>query len=66
LSASAGSFKLQAAFEPLVKGKTDMPSDNRKLIAVLGATGQQGGGVVRAQRARGKFTDTGRKYDLAD
>ena len=43
-----------------------MPSDNRKLIAVLGTTGQQGGGVVRAQRARGKFTDTGRKYDLAD
>jgi uncharacterized protein YbjT (DUF2867 family) len=32
-----------------------MPSDNRKLIAVFGATGQQGGGVVRALQAQGQF-----------
>jgi uncharacterized protein YbjT (DUF2867 family) len=32
-----------------------MSSRNRKLIAVVGATGQQGGGVVRALQARGRF-----------
>jgi uncharacterized protein YbjT (DUF2867 family) len=32
-----------------------MSSNNRKLIAVMGATGQQGGGVVRALQARGQF-----------
>jgi uncharacterized protein YbjT (DUF2867 family) len=32
-----------------------MLSDNQKLIAVIGATGQQGGGVVRALQARGQF-----------
>ena len=32
-----------------------MSSDGRKLIAVIGATGQQGGGVVRALRAGGQF-----------
>jgi len=32
-----------------------MPSNNRKLIAVFGATGQQGGGVVRALQAQGQF-----------
>jgi uncharacterized protein YbjT (DUF2867 family) len=30
-------------------------SKNEKLIAVIGATGQQGGGVVRALQARGQF-----------
>jgi len=29
--------------------------NNEKLIAVIGATGQQGGGVVRALQARGQF-----------
>jgi uncharacterized protein YbjT (DUF2867 family) len=32
-----------------------MTSDGRRLIAVFGATGQQGGGVVRALRAKGRF-----------
>ncbi|MEK6324955.1 MAG: NmrA/HSCARG family protein [Acidobacteriota bacterium] len=32
-----------------------MLSNNKKLIAVIGATGQQGGGVVRALRAGGQF-----------
>ena len=32
-----------------------MLSDNKKLIAVSGATGQQGGGVVRALQASGQF-----------
>jgi len=30
-------------------------SNNEKLIAVIGATGQQGGGVLRALQARGQF-----------
>src|SRR5213594_4826854 len=30
-------------------------SNNKKLIAVIGATGQQGGGVLRALQARGQF-----------
>ena len=33
-----------------------MLSNSKKLIAVIGATGQQGGGVVRALQASGKFT----------
>ena len=32
-----------------------MSSSSRKLIAVIGATGQQGGGVVRALQAHGQF-----------
>ena len=32
-----------------------MLSNNKKLIAVIGATGQQGGGVVRALQAGGQF-----------
>ena len=32
-----------------------MVSNNKKLIAVIGATGQQGGGVIRALQARGQF-----------
>jgi uncharacterized protein YbjT (DUF2867 family) len=32
-----------------------MSSNDRKLIAVIGATGQQGGGVVRALQASGQF-----------
>jgi len=32
-----------------------MLSNNKKLIAVIGATGQQGGGVVRALQASGEF-----------
>src|SRR3989442_13126311 len=32
-----------------------MLSNNKKLIAVIGATGQQGGGVVRALQARVQF-----------
>src|SRR5438132_11710069 len=30
-------------------------SNNKKLIAVIGATGHQGGGVLRALQARGQF-----------
>src|SRR5258708_14526014 len=33
----------------------DVLSNNKKLIAVIGATGQQGGGVVRALQASGEF-----------
>jgi uncharacterized protein YbjT (DUF2867 family) len=32
-----------------------MPSNNRKLIAVIGATGQQGGAVLHALKAGGQF-----------
>src|SRR5438309_11276281 len=32
-----------------------MLSNNKKLIAVIGATGHQGGGVERALQARGQF-----------
>src|SRR5258708_39579680 len=32
-----------------------MLSNNRRLIAVIGATGQQGGGVLRALQASGQF-----------
>src|SRR6267378_3178997 len=34
---------------------TKVLSNNKKLIAVIGATGQQGGGVLRALRASGQF-----------
>src|SRR6201993_4004728 len=32
-----------------------MLSNNKKLIAVIGATGQQGGGVLRALKRSGQF-----------
>src|SRR5438094_8427558 len=35
--------------------RTKMLSNDKKLIAVIGATGQEGGGVVRALQARGQF-----------
>jgi uncharacterized protein YbjT (DUF2867 family) len=34
---------------------TTLLSNNKTLIAVIGATGQQGGGVLRALQARGQF-----------
>src|SRR6476620_6780916 len=37
------------------KGHETMLSNDRKPIAVIGATGQQGGGVVRALKAGGQF-----------
>ena len=49
-----------------------MSSSNRKLIAVTGATGQQGGGVVRALKASGQFKvralsrNPGKHRQLAD
>jgi uncharacterized protein YbjT (DUF2867 family) len=49
-----------------------MSSTNRKLIAVIGATGQQGGGVVRALQASGQFKvralsrNPNKSRDLAD
>ena len=49
-----------------------MLSDNKKLIAVIGATGHQGGGVIRALKAGGQFTvraltrNPGQHRDLAD
>src|SRR5712671_121348 len=49
-----------------------MLSNNKKLIAVIGATGQQGGGVVRALQASGQFNvralsrDPGKHRELAD
>jgi uncharacterized protein YbjT (DUF2867 family) len=49
-----------------------MASIDRKLIAVIGATGQQGGGVVRALQASGQFKvraltrDPGKHRDLAE
>jgi uncharacterized protein YbjT (DUF2867 family) len=49
-----------------------MLSSNKKLIAVIGATGQQGGGVVRALQAGGQFKvralsrDPGKHRELAD
>src|SRR6185437_1546739 len=38
-----------------MKGRTRMVSNDKKLIAVVGATGQQGGGVLRALQASGQF-----------
>ena len=49
-----------------------MSSSNEKLIAVIGATGQQGGAVVSALQARGQFKvraltrNPGEHRDLAD
>src|ERR1700676_2366428 len=49
-----------------------MSSNSKKLIAVIGATGQQGGAVVRALQAQGQFTvraltrDPGKHRRLAD
>ena len=49
-----------------------MLSNNKKLIAVIGATGQQGGAVVRALQAGGEFNvraltrDPNKHHDLAD
>jgi uncharacterized protein YbjT (DUF2867 family) len=49
-----------------------MLSTNKKLIAVIGATGQQGGGVVRALQASGQFKvralsrNPGKHRDLGD
>src|SRR5438046_7543568 len=36
-------------------GVVEMLANNKKLIAVIGATGHQGGGVLRALQARGQF-----------
>src|SRR6195256_136345 len=38
-----------------IEGVVRMLSNDKNLIAVIGATGQQGGGVVRALQARGQF-----------
>src|SRR6266446_3049025 len=38
-----------------MEGVIKMLSNDKKLIAVIGATGQQGGGVVRALQAGGQF-----------
>src|SRR6202158_4608834 len=49
-----------------------MSSNSKKLIAVIGATGQQGGAVVRALQASGQFKvralsrNPGKYPDLAD
>src|SRR6202049_3337854 len=49
-----------------------MSSNSKKLIAVIGATGQQGGAVVRALQAQGQFKvraltrNPGKHRDLAD
>src|SRR3954464_6828951 len=38
-----------------IEGVVKMLSNDKKLIAVIGATGQQGGAVVRALQAHGQF-----------
>jgi uncharacterized protein YbjT (DUF2867 family) len=49
-----------------------MPSNRKKLIAVIGATGQQGGSVLRALQAQGQFNvraltrNPGKHRGLAD
>src|SRR6266436_3322880 len=49
-----------------------MSSTNKKLVAVIGATGQQGGGVVRALQASSQFKvralsrDPSKHQNLAD
>src|SRR5256885_16151515 len=37
------------------EGVVEMLPNDKKLVAVIGATGQQGGGVVRALQANGQF-----------
>src|SRR6266404_5645433 len=55
-----------------MKGRTKMLSNDKKLIAVMGATGQQGGGVIRALQASGQFNvraltrDPGKHRELAE
>src|ERR1700745_2551833 len=55
-----------------MKKETKMSSNDKKLIAVIGATGQQGGGVLRALQARGEFKvraltrDPGKHRELAE
>src|SRR5882757_9480575 len=44
---------LVSSEKPLIGGL--QMSNTRKLIAVVGATGQQGGAVVRALQAQGQF-----------
>src|SRR5260221_5480759 len=50
----------------------NMPPNNKKLIAVIGATGHQGGGVIRTLKASGQFKvralsrNSGQHRDLAD
>src|SRR5690348_13280016 len=39
----------------MTEGALQVERTKEKLIAVVGATGQQGGGVVRALQARGQF-----------
>src|SRR6059058_3080370 len=39
-----------------MEGVVKMLANDKKLIAVIGATGQQGGGVVGALQANGQFT----------
>ena len=39
----------------MTEGALQMERTKEKLIAVVGATGQQGGGVVRALQARSQF-----------
>jgi uncharacterized protein YbjT (DUF2867 family) len=52
--------------------ETEMPSNNNRRIAVVGATGQQGGSVVRALKASRQFKvraltrNPGKHRDLAD
>jgi uncharacterized protein YbjT (DUF2867 family) len=43
------------AHQCLTDKEIGMLSDDKKLIAVIGASGQQGGGVVRALQASGEF-----------
>src|SRR2546428_8143280 len=49
-----------------------MSANNKKLVAVIGATGQQGGGVVRGLQASGQFKvralsrNPGKHRDLAN
>jgi uncharacterized protein YbjT (DUF2867 family) len=55
-----------------MKKETEMSSNDKKLIAVIGATGQQGGGVLGALQARGQFKvraltrDPGKHRELAE
>src|SRR5260370_4802856 len=55
-----------------MKRRTKMLSNDKKLISAIGATGQQGGGVVRALQASGQFKvraltrDPDKHRDLAE